>query len=259
MNNLIIAIQTEIMKLRRSWIVTTTFGLFIFIPAMMGLLMFIAQNPHMAEKLGLIGAKAKFFSENSWLGYFEIINQVVAVMGIIAFGFVTSWVFGREYIENTLTDLLSLPVSRSSIISAKFVIATIWCIALSIVMYLSALVFGRIINIPGWSYEVFIGFSQNFFITVLLTIMLNTVIGYVCGKSRGIIAPIGFVLFMVVMAQLIAMVGWGPYFPWAIPGVFSVSDSESGFHLVPVSYIILLLTSLAGIGATYNYWNNADQ
>jgi len=81
--------------------------------------MYVAQHPEMSAKLGLVGAKAQFFSENSWKGYLEIINQLIAVLGVIGFGFITSWVFGREYIEHTLTDILALPVSRSSIVLAK--------------------------------------------------------------------------------------------------------------------------------------------
>ncbi len=107
MSHLILALRAERMKLRRSKILMVTLGLFVFIPLMMGLMMYVAQHPEMSAKLGLIGAKAQFFSENSWKGYLEIINQLIAVLGVIGFGFVTTWVFGREYMEHTLTDILA--------------------------------------------------------------------------------------------------------------------------------------------------------
>lgn len=259
MNNLIIATQAEIIKLRRSWIFAITVGLFIFIPLMMGLLMYVAQHPEMADKLGLIGAKAQFFKENSWVGFFEILNQIIAVMGIIGFGFVTSWVFGREYLEHTLTDILALPVSRTSIVLAKFLIVLIWCTALSIILFGSGIIIGQIISIPGWSVALFAQFTRQFLLTSFYTILLSTVIGFVASFTRGIIAPLGFVLLMVVLAQFVAIVGWGPYFPWAIPGVFTVSQGVEGMHLVPASYFILVLTSIAGLLGTVYWWKFADQ
>lgn len=259
MYNFIVATRAEFLKLRRSWIFVITIGLFIFIPLMMGLMMFIAQHPEMASKLGLIGAKAQFFSENNWLGFFEITNQMIAVMGIIGFGFVTSWVFGREYLENTLTDILALPVSRTAIVFAKFFIVFTWCSLLSIVMFASSILVGQIIDITGWSAQIVLHYTQLFFLTSLYTILLNTVTGLVAGITRGIVAPIGFVLLMVIVAQFVALVGWGPYFPWAIPGVFTVSEGVEGMQLVPVSYFILAITSLGGLFGTVYWWKYADQ
>lgn len=258
MRQLIIAFKAEQMKLKRSLILWVTFGLFIFIPLMMALLMWVAQHPEMSDKLGLVGAKAQFFSENSWKGYLEMVNQIIAVLGVIGFGFVTSWIFGREYLEHTLTDILALPVSRSSIVSAKYLLVLVWCLVLSIVLFASAIAFGQLVQIPLWDSAIVSENARIFFKTAIYTILLSTIIGFVVSLSRGIIAAIGFVLLMVVMAQFIALSGLGPYFPWAIPGVFTVSNTAADMQLVPVSYLILFGSSLAGLLATYFYWERAD-
>ena len=53
----------------------------------------------------------------------------------------------------------------------------------------------------------------------------------------------------MIMANFSGLVGFGPYFPWSIPGLFGVSSvSGGGDHLLPVSYFILFLTSLSGLG-----------
>lgn len=258
MKHLLIAFKVERMKLKRSMIVYVTYGLFVFIPLMMGLLMFVAQHPEMADKLGLVGAKAQFFSENSWKGYLEIINQLIAVLGVIGFGFVTSWVFGREYMEHTITDILALPISRSSIVSAKYLIVLFWCLGLSITLYLFTILIGLAIHIPGWEHSLIFDFTKVYFLTALYTILLSTVVGFVVSYAKSIIAPIGFVLLMVIMAQFIAIAGWGAYFPWSIPGVFTVSNSVEGMQLFPMSYIILLFTFLLGLFSTYAHWKYAD-
>src|SRR5699024_1298166 len=45
--------------------------------------------------------------------YINLHAQMIAVGGIFVFGFVTSWIFGREYADKTVTDLLALPYSRA--------------------------------------------------------------------------------------------------------------------------------------------------
>jgi len=258
MSHLILALRAERMKLRRSKILMVTLGLFVFIPLMMGLMMYVAQHPEMSAKLGLIGAKAQFFSENSWKGYLEIINQLIAVLGVIGFGFVTTWIFGREYMEHTLTDILALPVSRSSIVSAKYIIVLFWCLALAITLFSVAILLGIFMDLPGWNLSLIVSFTSIYFLTTLYTILLSTVIGFVVSYSKSIVAPLGFVLLMVIMAQFIALVGWGAYFPWSIPGVFTVSNSVEGMQLFPISYFILLLTFLIGLFGTYAHWKYAD-
>jgi len=259
MKNLLGTFGVELIKLRRSKILLITVCLFIFIPLMMGLLMYLAQHPQMASKMGIVAAKASFFRENSWDGYFEIINQTVTAIGVIGFGFVTSWVFGREYIEHTITDLLALPVRRSSIVVAKFIVVLLWCSVLISVLFFSGLCMGLTIGIPGWTKEVFYHSMHIFFLTSYLTVLLSTPVAFIATASRGIIAPIGFVILMLIVAQLTAVVGWGPYFPWAIPGIFTVPPGTEGMQIVPSSYFVLVITSLAGFFGTIAWWCWADQ
>jgi ABC-2 type transport system permease protein len=58
-----------------------------------------------------------------------------------------------------------------------------------------------------------------------------------------------------MMANLVVIVGWGEYFPWAVPGLYAQGKSP----LTPVSYWIVCLTGLAGMLATYLWWKLADQ
>lgn len=258
MKDIALSFQAELMKLKRSWIFLITLGLFIFIPIVMSLLMYISQHPEISAKLGLVGAKAQLFSENNWNGFFEIILQMIAILGVIAFGFVTSWVFGRESMEKTLTDILALPISRSAIVISKFMVVFIWCMVLSITMFMASLAVGSWIGMPGWTSELFLTFTSQFFIAAALTILLSTAVGFIASISKGIIAPIGFVLFVLMLSQFIVIGGLGAYFPWAIPGVFAVSGSVPGMELTLASYIILLITSIAGLFATLYWWRLAD-
>jgi len=67
--------------------------------------------------------------------------------------------------------------------------------------------------------------------------------------------PIGMAVLTLMMANFVAIAGWGEYFPWAVPGLYAQGKSS----LPPVSYWIVLLTNLAGLVATYLWWKYADQ
>jgi len=55
------------------------------------------------------------------------------------------------------------------------------------------------------------------------------------------------------------LLGLGPYFPWAIPGLCSAPSGTEGMQLTVASYIILFLTFLLGLGGTLAWWRYADQ
>jgi len=259
MKNLTAAFITEYMKLRRSKIFWITIVFFIFIPLMMGLLMLVAQNPEIGEKLGIVGTKAKLFGENNWEGYLLMLNQIVASVGLIGFGFVTSWVFGREYIDRTITNMLALPVPRYAIVTAKFIIVALWCLLLAIIIFSAGLSVGYLIGIPGWSDQVFNKFLNKFILISGLTILLSSPVGFIASYSKGIITPIAFVIVMLIMSQFVAMVGLGPYFPWAIPGVISVPEGPEGMKIITASYLIVIITGLVGFFGTVAWWKLADQ
>lgn len=258
MKNIKAAVICEFMKLNRSGIFWITIVLFIFIPAMFGLMMFVSQHPDIMSKMGIVGTKAKLFGENDWNGYFGLLNQSIATIGLIAFGFVTSWVFGSEYTNRTLKDLLALPISPTNIVLAKFAVIMAWCVLLTLIFIAVAITAGKIVGIPGWDTDKTGEFIYRFFTTAFLTMLLCPPVGFFASYGRGIIAPLGFVIVTLIFAQLMAVSGLGSYFPWAVPGVYSVSGTVTGMALNLASYLILIITFTAGIAGTNLWWKNAD-
>lgn len=258
MKNIKATFITECIKLRRSKIFWITIIIFIIIPLMMGLMMFVAKNPVMAAKLGMVGTKATLFGKNDWSGFLALLIQAQASIGYIGFGFVTSWIFGREFSDRTLKDILALPVSRSSIVISKFIIIFFWCALLTLILYSVGLLIGGFIDISGWSTQVLSQFTEKFFMTSFLTLLLCMPVAFFASYGRGIIAPIGFLIISLVMAQFIGLVGLGPYFPWSIPGVYTAPAGTEGMQLVFASYLILALTCFFGFFGTIAWWRCAD-
>lgn len=259
MKTLNAALWAEYKKVYKSKILWATIFLFVFIPLMMGLMIYIVRHPEISEKLGLLAAKASLFSKADWPAFFGILNQSIASIGLIGFGFVTSWVFGRENMERTIKDILALPVSRSEIVFAKFVIIIAWCLLLTMVLFVIGLSVGKLLNLEGWCLCMLKPAFFKFFTTSLMTILLCSPVAYFATYSRGLVLPLGFVIITLITAQFVAIMGLGAFFPWAIPGVYTVSETAEGMQLYTSSYVVLILTFLIGYAATVYRWRHADQ
>jgi len=125
MKPLMAAIWCEGLKTYKTRVFWLSVAFFIFIALMISLIMYVQIHPEISEKLGIIGTKASLlrFGEPIWQNYFTLLLQTVAAIGLVGYGFVTSWVFGREYSDKTAKDILALPVSRSDIVLSKFIIS----------------------------------------------------------------------------------------------------------------------------------------
>lgn len=256
MTDLFLALNAEWLKLKRSPIVWISFLAFGLAPLMAGLFMLLLQYPDLAGKAGSLYIKARMMNFSpEWPSFLAILQQALAVGGILVFGFVASWIFGREFSDGTLKDLLALPVRRSMVVHSKFTIYLIWCLGLSFSNLITGTLIGAVLNFEVLS----TGFQQltDYLITSFMVILSGIPVAIFASWGKGYLAPLGYVALTLVLAQIIAAAGFGRYFPWAVPGLFS--DISGGMNpLTGLSYVMLLLTGMAGYILTLHYWKNAD-
>ncbi|MEZ4905427.1 MAG: ABC transporter permease [Spirosomataceae bacterium] len=254
------ALEAEFLKNKYSDILWVTFIAFGLAPLMGGTFILIIQDPEAMAKAGGLAAKAKAMNfEANWPSYLSLLTQAVGVGGIMVFGFVISWIFGREYSDGTAKDLLALPTSRTKILNAKFTIYLIWCLALVLSNLFIALFIGAFLKLPAPDTAVILANLTDYFITTFLTVAIGFPIAFFAIWGKGYLAPLGFVAMAVVFAQVMAATGYGAYFPWSIPGLYSGAGGEYKKLLGNGSYAILLLIGIAGYLMTVLYWKNADQ
>ena len=114
MRSIVAAFSCEALKVFRSRILWITIVAFLMLPLAGGFFMFILKDPELARSSGLISAKAHLAGTADWPSYLQFLAQGVSAGGLFVFGFVSSWVFGREYSDRTVKDLLALPIPRTS-------------------------------------------------------------------------------------------------------------------------------------------------
>ena len=257
MDDLMDVIWIELRKALRSRIPLWTALGSLFLPLGIAFLIFVARNPEISQKLGLISAKADLlaFSAIDWSDYLNLYGQLIAAGGFILFTLVISWVFGREFADGTLKDLLAVPVQRAGILLAKFIVVAIWCFVLAFVIMIAGLAMAYLVQLPGISTGSILQGGVMMLITVILVILSLSPFALLASVGRGYLLPIGIAVLALMTANLVVIAGWGEYFPWAVPGLYAQGKSP----LPTVSYWIVLLTALMGMFGTYLWWKYADQ
>lgn len=250
-------IGVELLKVIRSRIpLWTTLGALVM-PLGMALLIFAAKNPALSKNLGLVSEKANLmnYAVLDWPAYLVLMGQVVAAGGFFFFVLAASWVFGREFVDSTLKDLLAVPAPRILLLAAKFFATFLWCAATALVIFAVSLAMGALIHLPGGSGAALLAGGSRVLVVAALVIAVSLPFAFFASVGRGYLLPLGLAILALMMANLVGVAGWGDYFPWAIPGLYAQGQSS----LPPISYWIVLLTCLAGMAATVLWWSKADQ
>jgi len=254
------ALTTEFLKARHSLVPWGIVVGFSVAPLVGGLFMLILKDPEAAKSLGLLGTKAQLTAGTAdWPTFINLLGQAVAVGGAILFAFLTAWVFGREFADRTVRSLLASPTSRRTIVLAKYVVIATWALAVAAWVMALGLAIGALLGLPGWSTDTAVIAIEGIGLGAMLTIALQTATAFFAGIGRGYLAPLAWAILTIVASQILAVLGWGAWFPWSVPALLA---GAGGPDVEPVSLggvVLVILAVLAGMAATIAWWERADQ
>jgi len=260
MKAFLVALGAEALKARRSLVSLLTLVGISILPAVDGLFMIILKDPERAREMGLIGAKAQLAAGVAdWPTFFYVLTMGTGIGGGILFAFITAWVFGREFSDHTAKELLALPTPRGVIVGAKFVLTALWILGLALLIFVIGLGIGTAVDIPGWSLELEWTSFWSLIAIALLTFMLMPFVALFASAGRGYLPPLGWAFFMLALAQIAAVLGWGDWFPWSVPALLSGMAGPRAEQIGMHSYVLVGLAFIVGIAATFAWWQSADQ
>ena len=260
MNSFLASLWAETLKARHSKVPLLASIGFTLAPLMDGLFMFIMKDPERAREMGLLSVKAQLtMSTADWTTFFSVLTQAIAVGGGIVFSIVTAWIFGREFSDRTAKDLMALPTSREKIVTAKLVIISAWVFATVMWIYLVGLIVGSLVDIPGWTNGLAWGACRDALIVAGMTLLLMTPVAVIASIGRGYLPPLGWTVLTIFFSQIIAAIGWGDWFPWSVPALFSGIVGPRAEQLGIHSYVLVILVGMIGLAGTFWWWLNADQ
>lgn len=253
------AIGPELLKTRRSRVPWMVWAGFSLAPLVVGLFMAILKDPESARRLGLLGTKAAISAGTAdWSTMLSMLSQAVAIGGGVLLAFLTSWVYGREFSDRTVRTLLGIPTSRTAIVVAKALVVAAWAaIILAWVIGLGFVV-GWAVGLPGWSAALAGDALLRMSAAGLLTIALQPVTALFASIGRGYLAGLAWAVFTVAVSQVLAVLGLGGLFPWAVPAL--VGGAGGTTNAVPAaSMLLVVVTGGAGLALLGAWWRRADQ
>ncbi|NTU79064.1 MAG: ABC transporter permease subunit [Chloroflexales bacterium] len=260
MNAFRVALWAELLKARHALVAPLTTLGFLILPLVGGLFMLILKNPARAQALGLISVKAQLTAGVAdWPTFLQMLAQGVGIGGAILFALITAWVFGREFSDHTVKELLALPTPRGAIVGAKFALLALWLLSLTVLVFVVGLGIGAAVNIPGWSPALIWSALTTVLTVALLTGLLMPWVALVASVGRGYLAPMGWAVLTLVLAQVVSVLGWGDWFPWAVPVLLSGMAGPSAARMGLHGYLVVILVGIAGGAATTLWWRSADQ
>lgn len=260
MNTFPSALWAETRKAFRSKVPLFTFLGFALGPIVAGFFMIILKDPAAARSMGLISTKAQLTAGTAdWPSYFGLLAQITAAGGAFVFSILTAWVFGREFSDHTAKELLAVSTPRGMTVAAKFVVIAAWSLVLAIFLYCLGLLVGNIVTIPGYSASLLSASTVSILGSAALTVAVLPYVALLASVGRGYLPAIGWTILTVVLAQIAGVAGWGDWFPWAIPGLFSGAAGPRAGALGLHSYVVLCAAFAVGLTATFLWWRDADQ
>ena len=190
----------------------------------------------------------------SWDLFLEDVLGLFVSLLMMGFAFTTSWIFGREYTDKTINDLLVKPLSKLRIAISKFVVILLWNSLLTVLMFTVVILLGTYIGLIGGTATILLHYFLAFSTTALLLMVVSTVGSFIANATKGYLAPTGFIFLILLIVNFVEQFGLSAYIPWTIPGVFMSEGVLSS-----ISIIIVAITGITGFVGTIALWRFKEQ
>lgn len=192
---------------------------------------------------------ASMVTSPGWEGYTALGATSVGVTMLLATGVVMSWSAGREFVDGTIVGLFAIPPTLRTIATAKMMAVLTWTTIMGVVEAAALTTAGLLLGL-GWG-----GAADCFAVLALGAVLIGgsaLPVMWAATRWRGYLAGIGLTLAILVVTNLAAGFGLGPYIPWSIPIVWAAHHTEVSTPLLAVP----AMTTAIGAWITYRSWDH---
>ncbi len=195
-----------------------------------------------------IVAKAGPAASLDWAGLSAGALQITSAGGLIAFGVVLAWMFGREFAEGTITGLFAVPVGRGRIALAKLAVYAAWVLLVGLGLVLGVLGLGLVLGYGAPTGEVWPALARLGALAVL-TGAVAVPVAWVTTLTRSLFAGVATTVALVVVAQVGVLAGAGGWVPLAAPALWALSGGQavSGVQLGATLALAAVATALTAL------------
>lgn len=238
------ALKAEALKLKRSKMPFWTALAVVLMP-----LMFVG-GPSTDGPLDTFGS------------FLRVGPQLIAgYVGVVLFGLVAAYLFGREYSDGTAKYMLTLPVRRESFVMAKMLLLAGWVAALTLLSVGVHTAYAGAMGLDGFAWNgVATSLADSLKVSLLIFLTLP-IVALLAMAGRSYLQPMIFSAVMSAAGVSFTFVGWERWFPWSMPvaqvGII-LGPPIRLRPLVPGSWAVALATFAVGLAALLWYVDRAD-
>lgn len=189
--------------------------------------------------------------------FFDANMYTTLLIGVPLYGVVTAYLFNREYVEDTLKNLLTIPVSRTAIILSKTLLLSLWIMLLTLLAWGLTLLLGVLGRFDGLSPELVVRSLLDFVVCGAFLIVLSTPVILTSVVLKNYVPTIVLTIFITLINVMSSNSEYKGLIPWT--AAFDIAHGT----LLPeypayYSYSIIAATSILGFVATLVYFRRAD-
>jgi len=194
--------------------------------------------------------------DKTWEAYLNgTFFMYCTIIGLIGFSILSSWVFGREYQDQTFKDLLSLPISRTSLVVGKLLALELCFIGITVLSIGITFALGFCFNLVNFDIALVGIIVKRLVIATSYNIGLCFLFPFIASMSRDILVPVSVSFGALITAVIFGSQSIGRYIPWSIPGIYLSNPQQINMlSKMSVSAIVFI-----GVYGTILWWNYADQ
>jgi bacitracin transport system permease protein len=209
---------------------------------------------------GLI--KAKITEPDKVITYWDMLEQtnlyVLLLFGIIVYGVIAAYLFSREYTENTLKSVLTVPVSKGAFLTAKFLMLFVWMMILTALAWVSTLLLSIVGNAAEFSAAVIIQSLKEYFLGAFLLYFTMSPFVFLTLWLKNLVSPIIAVAAVVLGNVALANEYLAVLFPWSSPYLIASGDMAKYGYSTQTALVIIFVVSFIGIFTSFVYLKKQD-
>lgn len=244
---MILTVRVEALKLRRSPVGVIATGVLVFGITALSAGMMGAVRTGNAQLIAKLGPAASF----DWTGLLGGAAQITGAAGLLGFGIVAAWMFGREFADGTVAGLFALPSGRGTIAAAKLLVYGLWATITSIALAATLLASGVLLGF-GAPDLASVGTLVRQVCLGIFSAAIAVPAAWVATAARSLLGGIATAIGLVVVAQVGVLAGAGGWMPVAAPTLWAMSDG-AGVSAVQLT-VMVLFAAIAAAGTIW-WWH----
>ncbi|WP_159884575.1 ABC transporter permease [Paenibacillus puerhi] len=238
-------VYTELLKLKRAKMFPVSLAGAAAAPSMV----FIGYLDVKARRPEEMVTFSELFSETSL--------YVLLLIGTLLYGVITAYLINREFTEDTLKSLLTIPVSRTGLIVSKLILLLIWIMMLTLTAWTLTLIYGLIAQAEGLSLTVIGQSLKEYALGGGLLFLLSTPTMFVSLLFRNYVPTIIFTAVITMANVALVNKEYKALFPWSAVHVIASGTVVPEYPLY-YSVAAVVAASAASFLATIVYFKRID-